>query len=119
MVHCQNLTLAGHDDWRLPTISELRTLIHGCEGNVTGGTCGVTDSCLLQACQDETCYSCNHGEGPNNGCYSPMELADECNYYWSSSRVADNQERAWAVGFTSSFVYKPRIYYAFHGRCVR
>lgn len=119
MAHCDSLTLDGHDDWRLPTISELRSLIRGCPGTESGGACGVSDECLAIECQTEGCYQCVYGDGPSNGCFGPTELADPCEYFWSSSTVAATEPRAWAVGFPSAFVYKPRVYFAFHARCVR
>jgi hypothetical protein len=105
--YCDNLSLDGHDDWRLPTISELRGLIRGCDATVTGGSCGVTDSCLYLSCNDESCYSCNSGAGPNDGCYGPPELPGECDpgeerdVYWSSSPVANGGYGgdAWCVNF--------------------
>jgi hypothetical protein len=117
--YCDGLELADRDDWRLPTISELRTLVRGCPETMTGGACGVTDSCVAMSCQDESCYPCDYGDGPHDGCYGHPDLPGGCEYDWSSSGVADAADRAWAVGFTSGFVYKPRIYYAFHARCVR
>jgi Protein of unknown function (DUF1566) len=97
--YCANLSFDGHDDWRLPTISELRSLIRGCDGTVTGGSCGVTDSCLDSSCLDESCYSCDPGNGPNNGCYGPSELSNPCDITWSSSPVEDGEDDAWAVVF--------------------
>jgi hypothetical protein len=119
LAYCDGLILGGHGNWRLPTISELRTLIRGCADTTAGGACGVTDECLYTWCQQDVCYDCDYPDGPNNGCYAPPEVAGECNYYWSSSHVANADDRAWAVGFTSAFIYKPRVYYAFHARCVR
>jgi len=119
--YCDNLTLAG-GGWHLPTISELRTLIRGCDGTVTGGSCGVTDSCLDSSCQDESCYSCEYGFGPNNGCYGPSELPLECYGFWSSSPVADLVNGAWAVGFNGGYVsYGDTIgnVYNAYARCVR
>jgi hypothetical protein len=116
---CDGLVLEGADDWRLPTISELRTLVVGCEGSEDGVACPVTDECSWIACQTEDCYACEHGPGPADGCYGNPELSDSCEYLWSSTLVADEFDRAWAVGFPSAFVYKPRVWYAFHARCVR
>ena len=53
---------------RLPTVDELRTLIKDCPSTETGGTCGVTDSCLdKDACWDATCEGC---EKDTSGKYS-------------------------------------------------
>ena len=116
--YCDNLSLDG-GGWHLPTISELRTLIRGCNVNVTGGSCGVTDSCLDSDCQDESCYACNTEEGPNNGCYGPSELPSECDWYWSSSAVAAGAGYAWFVSFDDGNVFNYPIDYDFFARCVR
>ena len=115
--YCENLTLAG-GGWHLPTISELRTLIRGCDATVTGGSCGVTDSCLDYDCKDDSCGSCIDGEGPNfDGCYGPSELPGECFCYLSSSPVADDGDYAWLVHFNYGSVYSAGHYT--YARCVR
>jgi hypothetical protein len=116
---CGALSLAGQADWRLPTISELRTLVRGCPSTESDGSCGVTDECLGLSCQDESCYDCEPGNGPTDGCYGRPELSEACDYLWSSSGVDGGGARAWALGFTGAFVYKPRTFYGFHARCVR
>lgn len=116
---CDALALAGWHDWRLPEISELRTLIRGCEETGADGECTASDDCADMACQTEACWACTTGQGPNQGCFGPEELNEPCLYAWSDTLVTDSLSRAWAVGFSSGFVYKPRIYYSFHARCVR
>ncbi|MCL4235670.1 MAG: DUF1566 domain-containing protein [Deltaproteobacteria bacterium] len=115
---CEGATLAGYDDWHLPTISELRTLIRGCDATETGGSCGVTDTCLTacsegksrsvnttqdpceDSCSDASCFSCEAGDGPNNGCYGPPELVGSCGSFWSSSAIEDAESAAWFIDFS-------------------
>ena len=121
--YCENLTLDGHDDWRLPTIDELRSLVRGCQQTEPGGGCEVTESCLLFSCWDDNpdpCYGCPSGEGPDNGCYWPAGMDGPCDYYWSSSPVTDDNTLAWNLDFYSGEVEADgRTYDAFHVRCVR
>jgi formylglycine-generating enzyme required for sulfatase activity len=99
--YCDNLKLAGYDDWRLPTISELRTLIRGCDATVTGGSCGVTDECLsYDDCWNDPCAGCDSLAGPGpGGAYWPDGITGEITWYWASSRLADIDYGAWGVDF--------------------
>ncbi|MCZ7583388.1 MAG: DUF1566 domain-containing protein [Deltaproteobacteria bacterium] len=104
--NCSDLTLAGFDDWRLPSISELRTLIRGCPTTQTGGACSVTDDCLEADCADDACTTCAAQEGPSNGCYGPAELPESCFLFASTSKVADadGDTYRWYVNFDSGSV---------------
>lgn len=111
--HCKNLSLGGFNDWRIPTISELRSLIRGCQATEKGGACGVTDSCLNDNCWKEPCQGCSSkGDSGLDGAYWPPELSGEVNWYsgedywyWSSSAVADhNGVDAWTIGFKYGLV---------------
>jgi hypothetical protein len=94
--HCQ----AKGRGWHLPTISELRSLIRGCPGTVTGGACRVTDACLSGSCwSKEDCWSCKSGGGPAGGCYWDSTLEGSCGWFWSSSLNADVSNLAWGVNF--------------------
>jgi len=116
--YCENLALCG-GGWHLPTISELRTLIRGCEGTVTGGSCGVTDSCLDLTCRDESCHSCIYGGGPTGGCFDPSDLPGECHVCWSSSAVTDDVGDAWRVDFDDGDVSYNIVGATLLARCVR
>ena len=86
--YCDNLTLAGSGGWRLPTISELRTLVRACADTQTDGACGLTDDCSSTDCRDDTCDGCIDApnEGPGLfGCYWDPNLLGSCDRYWSST----------------------------------
>lgn len=59
---CANLVEAGYSDWRLPTISELRTLIKNCPAMELGRECKVANDCLLYECGKDNCGGCSGGE---------------------------------------------------------
>ncbi len=117
--HCNAMSLGGHSDWRLPNISELRSLIRGCAGTATGGYCGVTDSCIDISCQGGVCYDCSAGDGPADNCYWPDSMEGSCGSYWSSSPVGDLDGSAWLVNFYDGHVYNYLANDDSKVRCVR
>jgi uncharacterized protein (TIGR02145 family) len=116
--YCSGLTLAD-GSWHLPSVSELRTLIRGCDETTTDGSCGVTDSCLSIHCQDESCLACSYGGGPNNSCFGPSEIPNECDAFWSSSAVMSYGAVAWYVGFSKGEVERDYITTKMSVRCVQ
>jgi len=120
MLYCDGLTLAG-GGWHVPTISELRSLIRGCDGTVTCGSCELTDDCLDRSCWSDPCDGCDCLAGPGSGgAYWPDGMSGEISWYWSSSEVADYASFVWIVSFEYG-----RIRLNFQGnsnsyvRCVR
>ena len=107
MDHCDGLSLGGFDDWRLPTISELRSLIRGCPGTETGGSCGLTDECLDPGC-GTGCVSCVPEAGPGaNGCYWDAGLAAlESGSWntWSSSTRPDHATLVYCVQYGNAAI---------------
>ena len=97
---CQDSEVGRYTDWRLPTISELRSLVIGCPATVVGGGCGVTDECLGGSCfEPDVCGGCPDGEGPApHGCYWSEQLHGYCGVYMSSSPI-DYDWDAWYLDF--------------------
>ena len=86
--YCENLKEDGSSNWRLPTISELRTLITECDSTEAGGTCGVTDQCLsVEECKNKACSGCGRKAQHNR-------FGDK-GFFWSSSISSDNNNNAW------------------------
>ncbi len=91
--YCFGLATGGADDWRLPSISELRSLIRGCPASQAGGSCGVGDSCTEASCADSVaCGGCDPDGGPGpGGKYWPPELevpsltTSSTMAYWSAT----------------------------------
>jgi|GEM_PF-2882573 Protein of unknown function (DUF1566). len=101
--YCENNTEGGLM-WRVPTISELRTLIQNCSGTeMPNGACDVRDEndeyCLSSDCQEESCYSCSEDQ---NGGHS---IFGEKGWFWSSSPYLDEDESTWVVDFLGADVY--------------
>jgi len=111
--YCENLDWEGYTDWRLPTISELRSLILMCEDTEPGGACNVTDDCLSLSCKNEECAdngTCNGGGGPGaSGYYFPPELNCTLNEFWSSSVVDDDTTLAWTIAFFEASLYSAPV----------
>jgi hypothetical protein len=111
--------LAG-TGWRLPSISELRSLVIGCGFTATGGSCNITDGeCLSTECRDASCDGCPNGSGPTGGCYWDVNLQGDCVWFWSSSLYASSQNGAWGVSFVNGYVSYATVAGARGVRCVR
>lgn len=87
-------------DGRLPTISELRTLVINCPAIATGGECTITDDCLDSvSCDMEDCL----------GCFSDTStetfsvFGDQIPIWSSSENTAKPEERYW-IGFSKGFL---------------
>lgn len=119
---CNSVVQGGHDDWRLPDIGELRSLIRGCPSTASGSsTCNVEPGgCLNLDCIDEEqCSSCLPNDGPADGIYWPQELNGNAVWYWSSTTVGDSSDLAWNVCFENAFVSTRDKLNQVRIRCVR
>ena len=117
--YCGGLKLGGYSDWHLPTISELRSLIRGCEKTRAGGECNMTDDCLAHSCWSDACTGCEWGKGPSGSCYWPDAIKGNCGSYWSSSLIEGESDLALYVGFASASIHSNRTENSMLVRCVR
>ena len=118
--YCDGLTEGGYSDWRLPNISELRTLVRNCNDTETGGSCGVIDTgnssttCLsYNECRNDACDGCT---SDSSGYYSKF---GESSWFWSSSTLSTHADYAWLLGFYNARVSNLSKTYVQDVRCVR
>ncbi|MBW2702458.1 MAG: DUF1566 domain-containing protein [Deltaproteobacteria bacterium] len=123
--YCDLLVCDGQDDWRLPSISELRGLIHECPEMEPDGGCGVSDGCNSSLpppeaeCLNGLCMNCEPNMGPDYGCYWPDEMDGDCHIYWSSTTVDDLAENHWAIDFQDAGIFPQSDGNPHYVRCFR
>jgi hypothetical protein len=116
---CEATTSGGHTDWRLPTISELRTLMDGCPYTATNGACKVTDSCTNTSCwNQQICMKCDI-ERRWGKCKWTKKMGKPCSLTWSSKIIGNYQKQAWAVDFSVGNIRGWKRTGTTHVRCVR
>ncbi len=123
--YCEDLNASnygGFTDWRLPTISELRTLIQNCPTTQMPPVEGV-DSCAVSSDESNLCLSSSSCDSSACACSYDEEGGyskfGEPEWLWSSSLDSDSSHGAWFVGFDFGGVGANDILYDNYVRCVR
>jgi len=124
--------MGGYEDWRLPDIDELRTLVRGNPSSEVDGDCPVHEGSPKEDMQDPACEQAPDYEGPGSGgCYWVDDLTGPCDrkdpadegdraLETVSSTVASN-DNFWVgdVLFDQGSVVFNHIYSLAEARCVR
>lgn len=121
VAYCNTLMLGGHENWQLPKISELRSLVKGCQSTMSSGLCAVADDCLSDSCAT-SCSGCTTNVGPADGCYWPEALAGSCKTaFWSVSSPtnAGSTEDSWYVHFGNALIAHIGMSHLASVRCLR
>ena len=119
--YCERLEEDGHDDWRLPSIEELRTLLKNCPATEPGGTC-ITEGIGSYDHTDDSCRSCEH-DYTYSGKYS--RLGDFWGSLWASDVAYEyyGEKVVWEIDFVSGWISLNMESYGknfgYRVRCVR
>ncbi len=110
--YCEGLTLGGKDDWRLPSITELKTLSSCAET----AKCGVSDTCSgYTSCGGSICK-----KGCASGNYLPEILGLNIYSHWSVTEEEQTAaENAWTITFSTGGIEYLDKGWKFTVRCVR
>lgn len=106
--YCQDLTLKGHSDWRLPSKDELKSLV-ACSNGV------------LTPLKDppNSPFFCGGITFSNNYVKPVIDSLFSCQskFYWSSSVYYDTYR--WGISFSSGYTDRDRFTNGHYVRCIR
>jgi hypothetical protein len=93
---CEDQSFAGHDDWRVPSLTELQTLV------------------------DETVVPADNGDAATTGRIDLAKFPDTPGEpYWSSSAYLGDPKLAWFVDFRPGYTFGYDRSTPYRVRCVR
>ncbi len=121
--YCAELTTDDHDDWRLPDIDELRSLIAGCTVDYCDVSTTCTSASSLDPCNTDCLEGCFDEKGPGqDGCYRNEVLSGSCYNTWSSTPATGSvsDDYYWVIDFSdATFSYINANDLEQNVRCVR
>jgi len=105
--YCDNLTLGGKSDWRLPTIDELRSVVNGCGGTSSKSFDNTHNIILIKNKNNSFYQSCYKNKGfINSG-------------YWGFTSFLERTYGAWIVDFDNGVEFENAEDNRAYIKCVR
>ena len=91
--YCSSLNEGGHNDWRLPTIDEMRSIVVNCPETQLSGVCKISNStgALTKADYTKKCYGCRKGRTKLKG----------RGWFWTSSKMPET-DHVWVISFKNT-----------------
>lgn len=86
-LYCGSLTENDESGWRLPELSEIRTLSDKCEEEENGDYCDFTDSCEWDNCENEFCGRC-----------VKYEETVSAGSFWTKTQKIGGRISVWTIG---------------------
>jgi len=123
--YCGELKWANYVGWRLPSISELRSLVSRCSNTEKSGSCGVTDKCQSINCWNEACEGCWPVIGDTylieeiEKIIKPYWYYYDIEQYWSSSEVKENMDLKWVIHYYYAEIVSENLNWENNVICVR
>ena len=92
---CRDLEHAGYSDWRLPTVSEYKSILDNCTSGIDG-----------------KCNNCSDSKKCS------QMFSEDKGWFWTSDEF--NQQKSWSVNFDDGTIAHLFFeYYAVGARCIR
>ncbi|HSW59987.1 MAG TPA: DUF1566 domain-containing protein [bacterium] len=114
VMYCENLEEGGFTNWRLPRISELRSLVKDCPELEPGGKCEISSESLSGECHNNcSCYEINNDQ---NKSYSKI---GDVIPLWSFSFDPENTYNVWFIDFENGYLDQMEKDQKLKFRCVR
>ena len=123
--YCDDLNENGYSDWRLPNMSELRTLVQNCETvEMPNGSCMIREDECAVCLEFDSCFSVTQCRCEEDG--AKYDKLKSSYAFWSSSVSSDQPssisdlQLGWTVNFLDAGVYWDNIIEGINVvRCVR
>lgn len=116
--YCENLKSGGHDDWRLPDIDELRTLVQNHPGTVSGGKCRISQKNWKVSDYDSS-SSCAGIEGTNFSKLGDREDLVSSTVAFTLTSTSVYGYDIWLIDFGNGSIDAAPYATQYYFRCVR